>query len=272
MNTESSKSKSPIIYFLLVFALSIPFWLVGAATGLQLLPGLPVSALMTVCPLIAALFLVYRENRIAGVTELLKRAFDTKRIGAKVWYVPAILFMPGVMVLSYGLLRLTGTPVPTPQFPILAPLVMFPAFFVGALGEELGWSGYAIDHLQERGNALQASIILGVISAAWHTVPFIQADRSPVWISWQYLNLVATRIILVWLYNNSGMSVFSTAVFHAMLNLTWQLFPVNGSYFDPRVTGLIVTFIAAVFGVVWGPRTLTEHKHIRSMNVQRYIG
>jgi uncharacterized protein len=93
-----------------VFALSIPFWLIGAVTGLQLLPGLPVSSLMICGPLIAALILVYRENRTAGVTELLKRSFDYKRIRAKVWYAPIVLLMPGVMVLSYGLMRLMGSP------------------------------------------------------------------------------------------------------------------------------------------------------------------
>jgi membrane protease YdiL (CAAX protease family) len=263
MNTGPFTSRPPVIFFLLVFALSIPFWLIGAAIGVQLLPGLPVSAFMIVCPLTAALILVYRENGIAGVTGLLKRAFDAKRIRAKVWYVPTILFMPGVMALSYGLMRLTGTPVPTPQFTILAPFMMFLMFFVGALSEELGWSGYAIDRLQERQNALQASITLGLIWAAWHIVPFIQADRSPDWIAWQCLNLVATRIIHVWLYSNAGKSVFSMAVFHAMGNVTWQLFPVNGSYYDPRVTSLIVTFIAAFFAVVWGPRTLAEYKHVR---------
>ncbi len=54
--------KSPFIFFLLVFALSLPFMLLGGLTGLQLLPGLPVSSLTVISPVIAALILVYREN------------------------------------------------------------------------------------------------------------------------------------------------------------------------------------------------------------------
>ena len=38
-------NRSPLKFFLLVFALSLPFWLAGTLTGLQLLPGLPVAAL-----------------------------------------------------------------------------------------------------------------------------------------------------------------------------------------------------------------------------------
>ncbi len=69
----------PFKFLLLVFALSIPFWLIGAVTRLQLLSGLSVSALGAFCPLMAAVILVYRANKTAGVTGLLKRSFDYKR-------------------------------------------------------------------------------------------------------------------------------------------------------------------------------------------------
>ena len=129
MSTSTSISKSPLIFFLLVFALSIPLWLMGALTPLELLPGLPVSTLNVFCPLIAASILVYREDKTTGVTELLKRSFDYRRIRAKVWYVPTVLLMPGIMVLSYGLMRLVRLPLPAPQFPVLAALTMFLASF-----------------------------------------------------------------------------------------------------------------------------------------------
>src|SRR5262249_40892910 len=98
-DTIASRSRSPLPFFLLVFALSVPFWLIGAVTKLHLLPSLPVSSLGAFCPLMAASILVYRENKTAGVTELLKSAFDYKRIRAKVWYAPIALLMPGVMAL-----------------------------------------------------------------------------------------------------------------------------------------------------------------------------
>src|SRR5271157_4440853 len=83
-NTITSRSRSPLKFFLLVFALSLPFFLAGALTTVQLLPGLPVSSLMFLCPVTAALIFVYRENKTVGVTELLKRSFDYKRIRAKI--------------------------------------------------------------------------------------------------------------------------------------------------------------------------------------------
>jgi uncharacterized protein len=245
-------------FFLLVFTLSIPFWLVGAVTRLQLLTGLPVAALMAVCPATAALNLAHREDGTAG--GLLKRAFDYMRIREKVWYAPILLLIPGVMVLSYGVMRLTGMPVPAPQIAVLPTLIMCVAFFIAASGEELGWSGYIIDPMQNRWGALRASILLRSVWAVYHYVALVQAHRSAAWIAWWSLGTVAARVIIVWLYNNTGKSVFAAALFHTTLNVTWQLFPIHGSYFDPRVTGSITAYVAAIVIVVWGPRTLARRR------------
>jgi hypothetical protein len=66
------------------------------------------------------------------------------------------------------------------------------------------------------------------------------------------------RVIIVWLYNSTGGSVVAAALLHAMSNLAWQLFPVNGSSYDPRINGLILTVVATALLVVRGPRTLAR--------------
>ena len=247
-------------FFALVLGLSFPFWLMGAAFDLQLMPGLSASALMVFCPMAAALILVYRENKAEGVTELLGRSLDFKRIKAKRWYVPILLLMPGINVVVYGLMRWMGMPLPAPQVSVLPALLMSLAFFVGALGEELGWSGYALDPMQDRWSALRAGVTLGVVAVIWHLVPLIQMHQSPTWIAWWCLYAVASRVLIVWLYNNTGRSVFAVALFHATLNITYMLFPIYGSHFDMRVGGLIMAFAAATVTVVWGPKTLARHK------------
>ncbi len=263
----ASRNRSPLQFFILVFALSVPFWLAGALTTLQILPGLPVSSLSFVCPATAALICVYRESKTAGVTQLLKRSFDYKRIKARIWYAPIFLLMPGVIVLSYELMRMMGMSLPAPHFAVLATMAMLPVFFVAALGEELGWSGYVIDPMQDRWSALHAGILLGSVWAVWHIVPLIQAHRPSAWIAWWCLFTVAERVLIVWLYNNTGKSVFGTAAFHATFNVAWQLFPINGSYWDPRITGIIVAFAAAIVAVIWGPRTLARY---RDMQLDRW--
>ncbi len=240
----------------------MPFWLLGGVTSLQLMPGLSVSALGAFCPMVAALILVHRERRAAGVTDLLRRSFDFRRIRAKGWYVPILLLMAGVNGAVYGVMRWLDMPVPSLQIQWPVATLMFVAFFIGALGEELGWSGYITDPMQERWYALQTGALLGLVAILWHFVPLLQMHRSPTWIAWWCLYSVAARILIVWLYNNTFGSVFAVALFHATINLTWMLFPVYGSHFDMRLGGLAMAFTAAFVTLVWGASTLARYKHV----------
>jgi len=259
---NACNSRSPLRYFALVLGVSVPFWLLGAATDLQLMPGLSVSALMAFCPMAVALMLAHREQSPRGALGLLKRSFDFRRITAKRWYAPVLMLMPVVSLAVYGLMRWMHLPMPSMQsietIAALPAFLMFLAFFVAALGEELGWSGYALGPLQSRWTALQAGLILGVVSVLWHLVPLLLVHRSPTWIAWWCLYAGAARILIVWLYNNTGNSVFAVALFHATLNLTYMLFPVYGSYFDMRLGGLVMAFVAAMVAAIWGSKTLTR--------------
>jgi membrane protease YdiL (CAAX protease family) len=251
----SAPQRSPLKFFLLVFALTTPFWMIGAATGLQLLPGLPVAALAVVCPVLAAIILVYQESKLAGVKALLMRSFDYHRIAAKIWFAPILFLLPVVAVLSFMLARAMGVPIPLPHITLMATLELLALFFVAALGEELGWSGYAIDPMQKQWHALSAGLLLGMVWAAWHIVALLETHRSLDWIAWWCLGTVTLRVVMVWLYNNTGKSVFAVALFHAVSNVCWQSFPIHGSYFDPRINGLIMLGVATVVTVVRGPRT-----------------
>ena len=215
---------------------------------------------MVLAPLAAALVRVWREARTAGVVALFRRAFDLKRIQARIWVIPVIFLLPGITVLSYGLMRLKGDSLPSPQISVWNALFMFLATFVAALAEELGWMGYAIDPLRKRWNALQAGLLLGAIWAAWHLVLLVQAGRSSGWIAWWCLYTVAARILIVWIYNNTHHSVFAAILFHAVGNMCTMLFP---AYFNPQITGLAVAALAAVVTVIWGPRTLTRSEKLR---------
>ncbi len=249
MNTSASVKKSPLKFFVLVYVLALPFWLLDALAGglTKAIPiNLPISALMFVCPMTAALILTYREQKSRGVKQLLGRVFDAERIRQKIWYIPTILLMPFIMVLSYVVMRLRGVPLPEPQIPLLAIPIFFLVFFIGAAGEEAGWSGYAIDPLQDRWGALQASLILGAVWAIWHVVPYIQAHNAPAWIVWQCLGTVGLRVIITWLYNNTGKSVFVAILYHAMINVSEFLFPNYGSHYDPAITGILIIITAAI--------------------------
>jgi membrane protease YdiL (CAAX protease family) len=192
---------------------------------------------------------VYREQGRAGLLGLLKRSFDYKRIRSKTWYIPIALLMPAVLFLSYWLMRAMRMPLPEPNIPIIAVPVMLLAFFIGALGEELGWTGYATEPIERRWNALVAGVVLGVVWAVWHIVPFEQAHRARAWILWHCLFTVALRVLLVWIYINAGRSVFGVALTHALANVSMFLFPNYGSHYDPMVTCMFISPFAILAGI-----------------------
>ncbi len=240
------KHSSLSLYFALVFAISIPFWVLGAIEPIQLLPGLPLSAVGALAPGLAACILVYRRGRFSEILRLLKRSFDFAQIKSKPGLLAAILINPAIALIAYAGIKASNPSLPGMAPLTLAVLPMFAFFFIGALGEELGWSGFATGPLLQRGGTIAAGLILGSIWAIWHFVPLLQAGRSPAWIAWWSLGTLSLRIIIVWLYAHAGPSVFMAALFHAMINLCWQLFPVSGSYYDPRVFGLITAGLAFI--------------------------
>ena len=254
-------SSSAWTFFLLVFALSVPFWVLGAVSTQPLTSTLSLGSLMAVSPIVAALVLTTSSDGLVGVRNLLGRAFDFGRIRARAWYLVIFLLLPTTMVVEYAILQLTGATVPGPRFDIPELPLTFAFFFIAAILEEVGWSGYAIDRLQHRRSALGAALLLGTVWGAWHLPAILEmpAAHSPDWIAWQVGNQIVIRILIVWIYNNTGRSVFGAILFHAMLNLsTLVLFPVYGSYYDPFVADALLAVVAAVVVFVWGPRTLAR--------------
>ena len=195
----------------------------------------------------------------------MRRILDQRRIRNRIWYGPIIFLMPGIFLLTYGVMRLMGLPLPNePYIPFLQIPLLLVLFFILAIGEEVGWTGYVTDPMQDRWNALTTGIILGSVTALWHLVPLIQMGRTPIWIAWWALGSISIRILTVWLYNNTGRSLFAAIVFHAMFNLSFAVFPNYGSHWDPAVAGAITAIVAVIVTFLWGPRTLARCRYAGS--------
>jgi uncharacterized protein len=68
------------------------------------------------------------------------------------------------------------------------------------------------------------------------------------------------RILIVWLYNNTGKSVFAAILFHAMANVGKTVFPGGVSYYDPVIGYSIIAIMAVIVTVLWGPKTLARYR------------
>jgi len=179
------------------------------------------------------------ERGASGTLSLLVRTFDFKNIGSLGWLVALPAFNAGIFLLSYGVERLCVADVQAPDIAIPHILALCGMFFAAAVAEELGWSVYALDLSRVRWGVLEAGIPLGSVWAAWHFVALARIGRSLEWIAGWPLRTVAARMIMVSLYDRTGASVFSSALFHACSNVCWQIYPVDGSRLDHRITGLI---------------------------------
>jgi len=246
------------LYFLLVAALSVPFWVLGALPAedfARLMPvNLPLSALMAVCPLTAAA-LLSRRGGAHSPSRL--RTFDCRRI-PRAWLGPVLLTMPVLTGLSYALMQLVGAPLPDAVFDLTAVPLLFLLFLAGGVCEEAGWQGYAHDRIEGAWTALRAAILIGTLWAAWHIIPYMQAGHGAAWIFWQCANTVALRVLIVWAYNNTGKSVFAASLFHAMINMSVFLFPNYGSHYDPAAAFVFTGSAAAAAVRVWGAPSLAR--------------
>ena len=159
--------------------------------------------------------------------------------------------MPVVMLASFFTQRAMGMVVPIPHIPLAAALLLSALFFVAATAEELGWSAYATEPLQARWGAFSSGIALEIAWAAFHIVPLVEVHRSVGWIAWWSLGTIPARVIIVRRFSGAGNSVFVASLFHMMVNVCRQLYPVHGSFFDPRVSSPIMALVA--LGVVAMP-------------------
>jgi membrane protease YdiL (CAAX protease family) len=208
--------------------------------------------------------ILIRDDAPGGRTRLLKRLVDYKSIRPKIWYLPVLLLAPLMLAATYWIMRLTGRPMPTPDIPILWAIGFFVLFFVGAAAEEAGWSGYVTDPVQRRWGALGAGLIIGFIWGLWHAVGwYILTRHDLTWTAGQGISTIALPVLIVWLYNNTGRSVFAAVICHDTANVSEFLFPNFGSPYDPVLFGLVAAIVATTVTVLGGPRTLADYRHQR---------
>jgi hypothetical protein len=87
----------------------------------------------------------------------------------------------------------------------------------GPLAEEPGWRGFAQPRLQANRSPLSATLILGLLVAAWHLPLWVlpQFGLSSIDILSDFLGTVAVTLWYAWLFNHTGGSVLMTLLAHA---------------------------------------------------------
>ncbi len=257
-----SENKSITAFFVLVLIITLPFYILcGLAANNIIFPqemALIFAVSIVIAPFTAAMILTYKEKGSDDAKELLKSSLDPK-IPKKIWYVPVFLLLPAVWILAFGLLILTGVPIPDPQFPLIVLVFFTPIFLVTATCEEVGWQGYVYDEMENKWDALKASLILGFIWAIWHVPAWIfTVNRFSILpLS---INLLAWRILIIWIYNNTGKRVFPTILFHVIIDLGTFMLPIFILPLGFMISGIVALIVSIFVVFLWGPETLTQFR------------
>src|ERR687897_2164766 len=184
------------------------------------------------------------------------------------WYLVMIL---GPVALAGGVVALNtllGGPALSLGMPLLgvAVFLAFSIFPGSALGEEIGWRGYALPRLQARRSALSASLILAPVWALWHLPLWLTGDpvKTPIFYVPFFFSAFAFSVILTWVYNSTGGSLLMVVLLHATVNL-----PVTLAIDDlgSRATVPVLLYwglmaVAAIVVVIWaGPEHLSRKRN-----------
>jgi CAAX protease family protein len=240
--------RSPTAFFLLLLTIALPLWLVSGRLGVISALRIPTSDLaLAFSPMTAALVMTaWREGWRAAAT-ILMRAFDPTSMRGGWWNVATVLIPPAIYATSWAVMRLAGSGASPPPFEPLRLVLLLGLFLVLAAGEEVGWMGYAFEPMQRRWGALTASAI---VAGPWwlgHLPSMAEIGATRADMAWWALGALGLRIVMAWLYNNTGASLFAMVLFHALLNLSRiATFPVIGTHY---VTAYQATAYLGVAGL-----------------------
>ncbi len=230
--TTTAKA-SVVGYFVLAFAFTWFFWGLGVLGERGVLPAVPgLTVIGTFGPLVAAVVLTAWEDGRGGLRSLLGRVLRWRV--APVWYGVAVLGPLALTLAAVSLHVTLGGRTPSPAALAGAlPSVLFVAVYMllfVALGEEVGWRGYALPALQARYGALASSAILGAMWAVWHLPQFFNPTTlySDLPFALFLAYLVPFAVLITWVFNSTGGSVFMVMLVHAITNactMVWKALP-----------------------------------------------
>lgn len=227
-------------------AVSAVFWVVGRTSDARILvPGLPVSALMFVAPLVGAVAACPRAEWRAAIRRIRTRSrrATVAAIGTAAAWAP---LMPAVVLaaslLASGSMRADGGLGAALRLGAVATAL----FLITATAEELGWTWYLTRRLG-RLPVWEVALLIGAIWAALHVIPWLQAGRDWMWIAAQSAFSIVFRFALVAAFRLTARMGVVIAM-HATYNTAWVLLEESEAGYAPGLTALVLLPVASV---VW---------------------
>jgi membrane protease YdiL (CAAX protease family) len=247
-----------LAFFVSAFALS--WWPLVLDIG-----GLVGEGIFPFGPTLAAILITGLTLGRTGMKALFSRLVRWRVEGR--WYAVAFLLPVGLAAAAASLNVLLGASGPTAGE--LAGILTLPFVYVfrlvvgGALGEELGWRGFALPRMQAKRSALTASLMLGGIWASWHLPFYLSGAQTLAEFAPTFVVTFIATILITWLFNNTNGSVLLITLFHASNGtiLAGFLSPMFSGT-DAVVFGWLIAgmwLLAAIIVIIrYGPRDLSR--------------
>lgn len=256
---------SLILFFILTLLSS---WLLfGSAITAGMVstafPGMLLHILGGFGPSIIAVIIVLWKYPPEERREFWRSVLDFRRI-RPVWWMITLFLTPLIVGIAILLDVLLGSP--QPDWTTLKALVADPLSLIittimmivaGALSEELGWRGLALEKLQSKYSPFVATIILAPIWYVWHlplfsfkgTTQFGWGWFTPMF--WFFLGVVlCLSFLFTSAYNRNGKSTLAVILFHFSFNYSLALFsPLSLRTWEFMLIGLAFAAI-----VLWSKR------------------
>jgi uncharacterized protein len=206
-------------FFILAIVIT---WIIALPSFLFGYPFKPFQTAGAYGPFLAALLVSASLGR--GELKSLFRHMTNFRFGLG-WYLLAIF---GNLLLYLLVAGLSGAPLAQAIaknwsliFTLYLP-TLFTTFLVNPIGEETGWTGFALPHLQKRFRPWLSAVILGAMWAIWHLpgffVPSEMGAFNPVNFIFFVLLSSFVRILWTWVTNHARGSGVAAILLHASSN------------------------------------------------------
>lgn len=253
---RSGQRRSPLasvlVYTLLAFAVTWIVWVPRALATQEVIDGqafIDLGAVWTYGPAIAAVLAAAWTGGRGGLRELASR-LGRWRVGWEAYLL--VLVIPvlwGLLTVAFARVAGADVDLVPPEAGVLGLVVAWIALsLTDGLGEEVGWRGWALPQLLERLRPLGASLLLGIVWAAWH-LPLLATEGSylegsEAWVL--FARLPATAIVFTWVYHRSRGSALVAVLLHGTMNVVAGLVAASPAVDAAGVAAHWVTALAVI--------------------------
>lgn len=245
-------------------------WMQARSTGTGgTVVGVTLVGLIAAIP--PALVISSAFSRNEAVSDYLHSLVEPR--GSAAYYLFALLLSPAISWVgsliseAFGQAALYDTPPLYGWDAVRIVLITFISqfFYANALGEEVGWRGFALPRLQARHSPLVASLVIAPAWFAWHLpLKLLNPDEIPY--LFYGLTFVPSSILLTWVFNRTNGSILAVGIAHAAGNVSGKLlFPASNAWLVLRfVTAAILVLIDRM----WDRSTLETSSIVHRVSEQ----